>query len=458
MKKYSIKQLAIELTRRCNYNCAHCMRGNPQDLTITPEIIDTMFSQVSHIDMISLVGGESLLELDTLAYLLDAIDRYNLDIAVLSFFTNGSILDNRVMDMLSDFVSKDSGRTVSMNISEDPFHAAHQTQKALNFYQSINHNPQIQIKPTGHNDSIVFTYSGHTVAHRNELQNSGMVLSKGENTIRTHQISIHDDTIECVFQLNANGNVGLHCEDTYSVSDRLSIGNIMNDSLDNIITNHNRTCLHLCDECWNEALCYSGAYLNENTNLQDKPSTQLIMKMRMQHLKLIWGLRERAQQIYPKMHAIDLILGLPPLQNGVWDILYERLAINDLKKNQQRYSRYPSIATMIKAAPRRFIAERDRSEYREHFIRKYPEISVEEAERLSCLNSEYKLLMQTTVDDLIVALFGSNEQFLKDLAEAYKKYRKDENAQPENLDVCSLIPDTFDIKRKKQDDEEPNDE
>ena len=44
--KYSFIRLFLELTRKCNYKCAHCMRRSTEDLTITQEIIDTMFSQI----------------------------------------------------------------------------------------------------------------------------------------------------------------------------------------------------------------------------------------------------------------------------------------------------------------------------------------------------------------------------------------------------------------------------
>ena len=47
MKKYKYAGLTLELTRRCNKKCAHCLRGQSQDITMSKEIIDKLFDDVS---------------------------------------------------------------------------------------------------------------------------------------------------------------------------------------------------------------------------------------------------------------------------------------------------------------------------------------------------------------------------------------------------------------------------
>ena len=43
--KLSYSNLQIELTRRCNQECAHCCRGDAQDLDLTEEIVDAFFEK-----------------------------------------------------------------------------------------------------------------------------------------------------------------------------------------------------------------------------------------------------------------------------------------------------------------------------------------------------------------------------------------------------------------------------
>lgn len=43
-------QLQFELTRRCNQECAHCCRGEAQNIDIKKEIIDDFFEKMTFIE------------------------------------------------------------------------------------------------------------------------------------------------------------------------------------------------------------------------------------------------------------------------------------------------------------------------------------------------------------------------------------------------------------------------
>jgi len=53
-----VADMCLEITRRCNMRCAHCMRGEPQRLDMTPEIIRQVFTQIDSISSLTLTGGE----------------------------------------------------------------------------------------------------------------------------------------------------------------------------------------------------------------------------------------------------------------------------------------------------------------------------------------------------------------------------------------------------------------
>lgn len=62
-KKYSLHALSIEVTRRCNKNCLHCMKGDAQNVTITEAIIDRVIEDIPDVTRLVLAGGEALSEL-----------------------------------------------------------------------------------------------------------------------------------------------------------------------------------------------------------------------------------------------------------------------------------------------------------------------------------------------------------------------------------------------------------
>lgn len=73
--KMKLMHLVIETNRQCNLNCTHCGRGDAQDVTITPEIIDKLLDQIDFIVELDLTGGEPFLHPEIIEYLFDGITR-----------------------------------------------------------------------------------------------------------------------------------------------------------------------------------------------------------------------------------------------------------------------------------------------------------------------------------------------------------------------------------------------
>lgn len=90
----SYKELAIEVTRRCNMKCSHCMRGPAENHTISKEVVDRLFDEVSTIGTLLLTGGEPFLEPEMIDYIFDAIIKRNIPIIRISVVTNGTIRIN----------------------------------------------------------------------------------------------------------------------------------------------------------------------------------------------------------------------------------------------------------------------------------------------------------------------------------------------------------------------------
>jgi len=51
----------IEVTRQCNLECKHCLRGNQQKISVNMWDVDTLFTIIKYIDTLVLTGGEPAL-------------------------------------------------------------------------------------------------------------------------------------------------------------------------------------------------------------------------------------------------------------------------------------------------------------------------------------------------------------------------------------------------------------
>lgn len=63
MERLIFNDLTIELTRRCNMCCSHCLRGDAQDKSMHIAHIDALLDQTQVIGHLHFAGGEPTLEI-----------------------------------------------------------------------------------------------------------------------------------------------------------------------------------------------------------------------------------------------------------------------------------------------------------------------------------------------------------------------------------------------------------
>ena len=86
-----INSLVIEITRRCNMQCMHCLRGEAQGLSFNPEILDEFLriNRVEYIGDIVFTGGEPSLEGDKINQCIDVLAANKVDVSNFYIATNG---------------------------------------------------------------------------------------------------------------------------------------------------------------------------------------------------------------------------------------------------------------------------------------------------------------------------------------------------------------------------------
>lgn len=431
--KYRIRCLDVEITRKCNYKCVHCLRGEPQNVTITPEIIDTMFSQLYQLDYIAIIGGETLLELDMLQYLLESIDKYNLRTKKLSMITNGSIQNSYFIDILSAFADRDKERQISVIISDDRYHDKLQSDRTLAYYQSLNYNEnQIQIdtfsnSQTVSTEKLMYIGKARKFIDENmeQLRDMKVTIYYPENSFRNHQLCIRDNTIECRINLYANGSIGLMSAE-YTTQDKFAFGNIMSESLESIFNTHNATCPFLCDECYNEVICKNVATFGDTLNPPpplEREQNKLRCVVLNKRIELAWMLRNLAKQKFPRVPMQNIIKEIPVPSIQEWDSMVTNL-LSAHGMNERRAANV----------------------FLQSYQRKFPDATLEALMEMSIFKYTLQLINKTPIDKYLKILYGQDiaqTELFKKLLRIEQEYLVGVKTTPEKINVCKLIPDTY---------------
>ena len=115
--------LVIEITRRCNMGCAHCMRGEAQNMDISEEVIDATLSKVDSISSLTLTGGEPSLNTPAIRYIAKKIEKLNIPLGNAYIVTNGKEVSNDfILACLELFMLADEPEFNGLALSQDMFH------------------------------------------------------------------------------------------------------------------------------------------------------------------------------------------------------------------------------------------------------------------------------------------------------------------------------------------------
>ena len=91
MRELYIKNLCIEITRRCNMRCAHCMRGDAESVDISLKHISNLLRHVRYIHHFNITGGEPSLNVRAIRHILERVCAYGITVNNFYIVTNGSV-------------------------------------------------------------------------------------------------------------------------------------------------------------------------------------------------------------------------------------------------------------------------------------------------------------------------------------------------------------------------------
>lgn len=120
---YIFSNVIIEVTRKCNMMCDHCMRGTPQNKNIKKEYIDLFFENVYSMSNFTISGGEPSMNINGINYIFNKM--YDENISCESFFlaTNGTNNSKEFLQsIMSFYLLTNDKSSFNIKISQDQFH------------------------------------------------------------------------------------------------------------------------------------------------------------------------------------------------------------------------------------------------------------------------------------------------------------------------------------------------
>ncbi len=111
-----IDQLIIEVTRRCNMNCEHCLRGCSQNVNIPFETIDKIFEGVQEVYSLTFTGGEPFLNVDAIEYTLKYVKEHLIPVHSIFVVTNGKHFEERYISVMNQWIVYVVSQNVSLDI------------------------------------------------------------------------------------------------------------------------------------------------------------------------------------------------------------------------------------------------------------------------------------------------------------------------------------------------------
>ena len=130
MTTFSFNNLVIEITKRCNMACEHCLRGDARNEDIDINHLIPLFDRTENIQTISFTGGEPSLNVKAIKDILKLVKQYKFPVSSFYLVTNGKKVTQAFLMTMLDWYAyccKNDAYLASeacgVALSQDDFHA-----------------------------------------------------------------------------------------------------------------------------------------------------------------------------------------------------------------------------------------------------------------------------------------------------------------------------------------------
>lgn len=267
-EKIYLGNMLVELCTDCNMNCQHCFLGSSKERTIIKEeFIDALVENVYGVDSLTLYGGEISLHPELVEMILKKFINKNIPINYVEFITNAKIKSEKLVEIFNWFRTNHAvnPQKCNISISADKFHTSYSAnfteqtlQENIEWYNS-KCDDLVRIK----RDFPALVLSGNAkYLKKNDVQEYEYVVIENFEKNKSNMLDYREKCNEkacgkqrynCVrfLELHVDGylynskNISPTLEERPLYNKTFSVGYILNDSLMNLVKNHNGICKNI---------------------------------------------------------------------------------------------------------------------------------------------------------------------------------------------------------------------
>jgi organic radical activating enzyme len=199
--------LIVEITRRCNMRCGHCLRGSAQRVDMPDDFLYKfcLRNRGTYINALTISGGEPSLVPNKIQTLLNYLKVYNIKIGAFYLVTNAKRITSDFVYTLLDLYDYSLDKEgCGVHYSNDQYHTDQEALPATNSV-GIEKLKALSFVSSKGNENIRSKY----------LLREGRAKEWAGCEAKIYDYEIEDDSITGEFYLNCLGNIIASCELSY---------------------------------------------------------------------------------------------------------------------------------------------------------------------------------------------------------------------------------------------------
>lgn len=230
--------------------CTHCMRGNPQRVTMTPAILHQTLSHVEYIHSVAFTGGEPSLASEVIEEFISQRQWHKFSYGSFYIVTNGKTRNGfrkfmDTVDRLHTFAENQD--ECCLTLSRDQYHRWEMREinlgkftKAHDYYEGDYEADRPYLSLGGRAGDIISPLAeGRAIETQvgcsDPERQTPWIIDEEDNG----KITFPDSSSDLVY-VAANGNVVSSCNMSFRRADQESKGNVLTQSLPDIIRRFSR--------------------------------------------------------------------------------------------------------------------------------------------------------------------------------------------------------------------------